>query len=196
MFKKFLILVIIKIIYIKSVNITNKTYDYKSKIDHESETYDSGSEMNDYDSEIEYDFEIDDLSELEYLSEINYDDQIEEMFKMTIKEYLITNNIYGNETLEITPEYMRKIFLGAMTAGNINNIPEEYIKPLEDSATEFIEEQYNKKNRTVIKGSEVIDLFDINEIAAKFSEILEKQGFYDVDGAINVNIDNIIHQDL
>ena len=159
MYEKYLIFIIIKIIFVNSENNTNKTYDYESEIDYEA--------------------------------------QGEEMFKISLKEYLTINNIYGNETLEITPEHMKKIFIGVMTGDDVHNIPEEYKMPFKQLIAEFINEQYNQNNRTVIKGSEVYNLLNIKNIADKFNAILEKEGFYNsTDEDNNINIDNIINRDL
>ena len=108
---------------------------------------------------------------------------------------------------------MRKIFIDAMTGGDLDNIPDKYIPPIEQLTEEFIDEQYNQKNRTVIKGSEVFDLLDINIIANRYNNLLEKLGLYDDeidedvdddifedndddDISVNIDFDNIIYQEL
>ena len=105
-----------------------------------------------------------------------YEEQEEEMFKKTVKDYLTKNLIYGNETVEVTPEEMRKIFKNVMTGDKGEEVPEKYVEPFEQLTTQFIDEQYNQKNRKTIKGSEVFGLFDINDLNKKFNAILEKLG--------------------
>ena len=174
MCKKYLILLIIKIIFVLCENNSDQIFDYETEIDYEKQ---------------------------------------EESFRTTLKEYLTVNKLYGNETAEVPPERMRKIFIDAMTGGDLDNIPDKYIPPIEQLTEEFIDEQYNQKNRTVIKGSEVFDLLDINIIANRYNNLLEKLGLYDDeidedvdddifedndddDISVNIDFDNIIYQEL
>ena len=174
MCKKYLILLIIKIIFVLCENNSDQIFDYETEIDYEKQ---------------------------------------EESFRTTLKEYLTVNKLYGNETAEVSPERMRKIFIDAMTGGDLDNIPDKYIPPIEQLTEEFIDEQYNQKNRTVIKGSEVFDLLDINIIANRYNNLLEKLGLYDDeidedadddifedndddDISVNIDFDNIIYQEL
>ena len=114
---------------------------------------------------------------------IDYDEEEIKVFKTNVKEYLTKNKIYGNETVEVTPKQMRIIFRDIMVGNDKNEVPEEYRKPFKKLTTQFINEQYNKKKRTVIKGSEVFELFDIKVLNEKFNVILEEMGF-------NKNTDN------
>ena len=174
MCKKYLIILIIKIIFVLCENNSDQIFDYETEIDYEKQ---------------------------------------EESFRTTLKEYLTVNKLYGNETAEVSPERMRKIFIDAMTGGDLDNIPDKYIPPIEQLTEEFIDEQYNQKNRTVIKGSEVFDLLDINIFSNRYNNLLEKLGLYDDeidedadddifedndddDISVNIDFDNIIYQEL
>ena len=130
----------------------------------------------------------------------DYDEEEVKVFKTNVKEYLTKNKIYGNETAEITPKQMKIIFRDIMVGDDKNEVPEEYRKPFQKLTTQFINEQYNKKKRTVIKGSEVFELFDIKVLNEKFNVILEEIAFNKDndkdDNDDNLDDDNEIDTDL
>ena len=90
-------------------------------------------------------------------------------FKSSLKEYLIENKLFESERV-IEPDELKKIFLDVITDDGPDNSPENMRKSLYELAEYFIERYYNDKKQ--IRGKDIYDLFDINDISAKFSDIV------------------------
>ena len=70
----------------------------------------------------------------------------------------------------IEPDELKKIFLDVITDDGLENSPENMRKSLYELAEYFVERYYNEKKQ--IRGKDIYDLFDINDISAKFSDIV------------------------
>ena len=89
-------------------------------------------------------------------------------FKSSLKEYLVENKLFESERV-IEPDELKKIFLDVITDDGPENSPENMRKSLYELAEYFVERYYNEKKQ--IRGKDIYDLFDINDISAKFSDI-------------------------
>ena len=90
-------------------------------------------------------------------------------FKSSLKEYLVENKLFESERV-IEPDELKKIFLDVITDDGLENSPENMRKSLYELAEYFVERYYNEKKQ--IRGKDIYDLFDINDISAKFSDIV------------------------
>ena len=90
-------------------------------------------------------------------------------FKSSLKEYLVENKLFESERV-IEPDELKKIFLDVITDDGPENSPENMRKSLYELAEYFVERYYNEKKQ--IRGKDIYDLFDINDISAKFSDIV------------------------
>ena len=90
-------------------------------------------------------------------------------FKSSLKEYLVENKLFESERV-IEPDELKKIFLDVITDDGLENSPENMRKSLYELAEYFVERYYNEKKQ--IRGKDIYDLFDINDISAKYSDIV------------------------
>ena len=126
--------------------------------------------------------DIDDLIE-------NYDLKYEEYLKNFIKNYLKENDLLENERL-IGPGEMKKIFIDIMMEGISIDDVDEYTKEMnEELARIFISKYYSKKKE--IRGKDIYDLIDINEIKQKYYQLNGEIPFIEDD-----DNDNIYNNDL
>ena len=100
--------------------------------------------------------------------EFNFNEE-DQYFKSSLKEYLVENKLFESERV-IEPDELKKIFLDVITDDGPDNSPENMKKSLYELAEYFIERYYNDKKQ--IRGKDIYDLFDINDISAKFSDIV------------------------
>ena len=98
----------------------------------------------------------------------NYNEE-DHYFKSTLKEYLIENKLFESERI-IEPDELKKIFLDVITDDGPENSPDNMKKSLYELAEFFVEKYYIDKKQ--IRGKDIYDLFDINDISAKFSDIV------------------------
>ncbi len=98
----------------------------------------------------------------------NYNEE-DHYFKSSLKEYLEENKLFESERV-IEPDELKKIFLDVITDDGPENSPENMRKSLYELAEYFVERYYNEKKQ--IRGKDIYDLFDINDISAKFSDIV------------------------
>ena len=98
----------------------------------------------------------------------NYNEE-DYYFKSSLKEYLVENKLFESERV-IEPDELKKIFLDVITDDGPENSPENMRKSLYELAEYFVERYYNEKKQ--IRGKDIYDLFDINDISAKFSDIV------------------------
>ena len=90
-------------------------------------------------------------------------------FKESVKQYLIDRNLFDSEEL-VKPEEMKKIFLEIITEGDYESSTEYFGGIFNELADFFVNSYYiNKKE---IKGKDIYDLIDINQISQKFEEML------------------------
>ena len=98
----------------------------------------------------------------------NYNEE-DHYFKSSLKEYLEENKLFESERV-IEPDELKKIFLDVITDDGPENSPENMRKSLYELAEYFVERYYNEKKQ--IRGKDIYDLFDINDISEKFSDIV------------------------
>ena len=90
-------------------------------------------------------------------------------FKESVKQYLVDRNLFDSEEL-VQPEEMKKIFLEIITEGDYESSTEYFGGIFNELADFFVNSYYiNKKE---IKGKEIYDLIDINQISQKFEEMM------------------------
>ena len=99
----------------------------------------------------------------------NFNEEEDHYFKSSLKEYLVENKLFESERV-IEPDELKKIFLDVITDDGPENSPENMRKSLYELAEYFVERYYNEKKQ--IRGKDIYDLFDINDISAKFSDIV------------------------
>ena len=105
-----------------------------------------------------------------------------------LKKYLIKQNLFESNKL-IKPEQMKKIFIDVMLEGvSLEDIDDITKHIYEDLAKLFIEKYY--KERTKIKGKDIYELFDVNEIMQKFYELSGEMPIYDDDYDESIFIDD------
>ena len=100
----------------------------------------------------------------------DYDDGFGvDYFKESVKQYLVDRNLFDSEEL-VQPEEMKKIFLEIITEGDYESSTEYFGGIFNELADFFVNSYYiNKKE---IKGKEIYDLIDINQISQKFEEMM------------------------
>ena len=114
----------------------------------------------------------DQLGESEELEE-DYD--AEQYFKDSLKQYLIQNNLFESERA-IKPEEMKKIFLDVILNGEPDT-PGELGQTIQDLTEYFVNTYY--KDRREIKGKEIYNLIDINEISMKFDQMIGNNPYFE-----------------
>ena len=133
----------------------------------------SSQSINDY---------IDDLIE-------NYDLRYEESLKNHLKKYLIEHNLYESEKL-VEPDELRKIFINMMYEGASIDEVDDFTKDMnEELARIFIKKYYKRKKE--IRGKDIYDLININEIMQKYYQLNGEMPIYDEDddfGKYNNNL--------
>ena len=123
--------------------------------------------------------EEDEINDLNYLLEEGYDENYDDdeygFFKESLQEYLISNNLFKSEKL-IEPNEMRRIFLEVISEGSLENTPSYLRNIFEQLAEHFTESYYSEKKQ--IRGKDIYNLIDINEINIKFEEFAEKSPLF------------------
>ena len=90
-------------------------------------------------------------------------------FKESLKEYLIEHKLFDSDKV-IKPDEMKIIFLGVITEGEPDDSP-DYMGGLYGNLADYFVEKYYKDKKE-IKGKDLYDLFDMNEISKKFEELM------------------------
>ena len=112
------------------------------------------------------------------ISEENFYDNYDEngYFKSSLKEYLVKNKLFDSEKV-IEPEEMKRIFLEVITEGDPETSTDHLSKIFNQLAEHFVERYYDEKKQ--IRGKDIYNLLDINEISIKFGEIVGENPLYD-----------------
>ena len=110
-------------------------------------------------------------------------------FKETLKNYLVANDLLDSDR-EIEPHEMRTIFLDVISEGDSDSSPPHLRKIFEQMADHFVERYYNEKKQ--IRGRDLYELFDINEIYGKFGEIVAETPWFD---DYNEELDDLDNRD-
>ena len=113
------------------------------------------------------DEKVDQVSEDDNSSYDDYDPN--KYFKESVKEYLIEHKLYDSDKV-IKPDEMKIIFLGVITDGEPDGSP-DYMGGLYGNLADYFVEKYYKDKKE-IKGKDLYDLFDMNEISKKFEELI------------------------
>ena len=110
----------------------------------------------------------------------NYDDDYydgygDNYFQESLKEYLVQNNLYDSDRI-IQPDEMKKIFLEVITEGDAESSADYFGGIFNELSDFFVNEYYAKKKE--IKGKDIFELFDINQISQKFEQMMEANPKY------------------
>ncbi len=118
-----------------------------------------------------------DSPEEDWEDDYDYDDfEGDNYFKESLKEYLVENKLFDSDRF-IKPDEMRKIFLEVISDGDPEGGPEYMEGIFHDLAEYFVNTYY--KDRPEIRGKEIYDLIDINEISMKFEQMMGDNPYYD-----------------
>ncbi len=118
---------------------------------------------------------------LEYDEEEGYsfdDFNGEKLFKASLKEYLVQNNLYESDRI-IKRDEMKKIFLDIITEGEPDNTP-QYMERIFQQLTEYFVNVYYK-DRKELRGKDIYDLIDIMAISMKFEQMASANSYYEGD---------------
>ena len=119
-------------------------------------------------------------SEEELENDSNYDYDYDDgysnnYFKESLKQYLIDKNLFESEE-PVHPDQMKKIFLEVITEGEAESSTEYFGGIFNELADYFVNSYYvNKKE---IKGKEIYDLIDINQISERFEQMMGDNPYY------------------
>ena len=122
--------------------------------------------------------------EEEYYSDYD-NNEVEEHFNETLKKYLIENNLLESERI-IQRDEMRRIFLEIITDGDPE--PPEYLNGIIMDLVEYFVNLYYK-DRKEIKGKDIINLIDINQISMKFQLMLGNSPYFNGEEEEEINYD-------
>ena len=89
-------------------------------------------------------------------------------FKTALKEYLEVKDLYNSDRI-INPPEMKRIFFDVINEGDSDNTP-VYLRKIIGELTEYFVKKYYNENKE-IRGKDIYNLFDINEITKKFEDI-------------------------
>ena len=117
----------------------------------------------------------------------NYDLKYEEYKRKFLKNYLIQNNLWESERT-IGQDEMKKIFYDLILEGASPDDIDDYIKYIYDELTYIFIKKYYKRKK-VIKGKDIFDLININEISQKYYQLNGEIPYYDEDDDIYNNED-------
>ena len=116
--------------------------------------------------------ELENDSNFDYDYDDGYSDNY---FKDSLKQYLIEKNLFESEE-PVQPDEMKKIFLEVITEGEAESSADYFGGIFNELADYFVNSYYvNKKE---IKGKEIYDLIDINQISSKFEQMMGDNPYY------------------
>ena len=99
----------------------------------------------------------------------NYDE--DQYFKELIKDYLVEKNLWESDKL-IKPDEIRKIFIDIINEGK--EYKNQKLKnAFEEVINYFIDKYYKEKKE--IKGKDLYELININEVHLKFDELIKNK---------------------
>ena len=114
---------------------------------------------------------FEDEVEEEYLEDIYANMRAKEIqsFKDNMKEYLVNNSLFDSDKL-IEREEMKRIFLEIILGEDLKEAP-EYLKGIFEYMTNYFMDKFYKMKNNEIRGKDIYELMDINEIESKFQEL-------------------------
>ena len=98
----------------------------------------------------------------------NYDE--EQYFKELVKNYLIDKNLWESDKL-IKPDEIRKLFIDIINEGEYMD---NKLKNVFDKVINYFIEKYYKEKKD-IKGKDLYDLININELIRKFDDLIKNK---------------------
>ena len=96
--------------------------------------------------------------------DLSYGEYTDKYFKDFLKEYLMEHKLYKSKRL-IKPAEMKTIFIEVIAQHELDTTG------LFDNLADYFVEKYYKENKE-IKGKDIFNLFDINEISKKFEQLM------------------------
>ena len=99
----------------------------------------------------------------------------DQYFKESLKEYLVDHKLLDSEEI-IQPEEMKKIFLEVVTEGDAESSSDYFGGIFIELADHFVNEYY--RNMTQIRGKDIINLINMDQISAKFEELMNANSKY------------------
>ena len=109
----------------------------------------------------------------------DFDIKYENTLKKYLKKYLKKNNLFDSDKI-IEPEELKKIFIDVMLEEvPLDEIDNNTKEIYEELGRIFIDKYY--KNKKIIKGKDIYDLFNIKDITQKFYELNGEIPIYDDD---------------
>ena len=128
--------------------------------------------------------EIEEISNIES----DYDDGYGyDYFKDNLKQYLIQRKLFDSEE-PVKKKELKEIFLDVITEGNEESLGEYFQKLFNELADYFVDSYF--VNRKEIKGKEIYDLIDINQISEKFQQMVGDNPFNSDNYTDNENEDS------
>ena len=107
----------------------------------------------------------------------DFDIKYEKNLKKNLKKYLNQNKLLDNDRL-VEPDEMRKILIDVLLDGEPIDEFDNFTKEIYEELTKiFIEKYYKDKKK--IRGKDVYDLINMNEIIEKFYELNGEMPIYD-----------------
>ena len=104
-----------------------------------------------------------------------FDEDGERYFRESLKKYLIEKNLLESDQL-IQPEEMKKIFLEVVTEGDAESAADYFSGIFIELADHFVNEYY--RNKTEIRGKDIYDLINMDQISAKFEQLMNENSKY------------------
>ena len=113
----------------------------------------------------------------------NYDIKYEESQRIFAKEYLINKNLFDNDRL-IGQGELRKILIDIiLKGGSLSDLDDEGKFIYEELARIFAQKYYKRKKE--IRGKDIYNLIDINEINKKYYQLNGEIPIFDEDEELN-----------
>ena len=97
-----------------------------------------------------------------------YDEK--QYFKELVKNYLIEKNLWESDKL-IQPDEIRKLFIDVINEGEYMD---NKLKNVFDKVINYFIEKYYKEKKD-IKGKDLYDLININELIRKFDDLIKNK---------------------
>ena len=94
----------------------------------------------------------------------------EQYFKELVKNYLIDKNLWESDKL-IKPDEIRKLFIDVINEGEYMD---NKLKNVFDKVINYFIEKYYKEKKD-IKGKDLYDLININELIRKFDDLIKNK---------------------
>ena len=111
-----------------------------------------------------------------------------EEFRQYLKQYLIDKKLFDSEE-PVKPAEMKKIFIDIITEGEYESNKEYNEEFFNEFVDYFVDSYY--VNRKEIKGKQIYDLIDINQIYEKYELMMNYYSEADDDENEQINVEPI-----